>query len=223
MESYRYLGDGLYNILITVSDIANDFLQACVIIHLKDEADEVLYVNEYGKLVFGDLLGYTSYWLGLFGLSYTQEHGKYSLTHGTESRARDASGNPLHSPVSRWMSSSSSWKGDLQYRYEAIMAYHTKCSSNRISFSLISNRYRLQPPPLQSNDSVIGPHYQKALYMLGSILCDLQHLSSPRRVLVGRARPWPHGWKWDISWHIGSPMKVVNPSFDKFVIQSTNF
>ncbi len=222
MESYRYLGDGLYNIFITVSDIANDFLQACVIILLKNEADEVLYVNEYGKLVFGDLLGYTFYWLGLFGLSYTREHGKYSLEYDTESRARGASGNPLHNQVSRWMSSSSS-KGDLQYRYEAIMAYHMKYSSNSISWTFTSNRHRLQPPPSQSNDSVFGPHYQKALYMLGSILYDLQHLSSPHRVLVGRARPSPHRWKWDISWHIGSLIKVVNPSFDKFVIQSTNF
>ncbi len=223
MESYRYLGDGGYNVTNMVSDIANGFLQACVIILLKNEADEV-YVNEYGKLVFGDLLGYTFYWLGLFGLSYTREHGKYSLCYGTESRARDASGNLLHNQVSRWMSSSSSWKGDLQYRYEAIIAYHMKYyPSERLSWTQTFNRHRLQPPPSQSNDSVFGPHYQKAPYAPGSILCDLQHLCSPSRVLVGRVQPWPHRWKWGISWHIGPLVKDVDLSFDRFVIQSTNF
>ncbi len=82
-----------------VSDIANDFLH--VIILLKDEADEVLYVNKYGKLVFGDLLRYSYYFLGPFVLSYTQEHGKYSLGHGYRWRV---SGDPLHSQVNRWKS-----------------------------------------------------------------------------------------------------------------------
>ncbi len=47
----------------------NDFL--CVIIVLKNY-EEVLYVNKYGKLMFGDLLCYGHYWLGPFSLSYTQ-------------------------------------------------------------------------------------------------------------------------------------------------------
>ncbi|PBK71127.1 hypothetical protein ARMSODRAFT_973602 [Armillaria solidipes] len=61
---------------------------------LQDNKEESVYVNEYGKLVFGDLLCYTNYYLGLFDLSYTQEHGKISLRLGIGSRAL---GNPLHS------------------------------------------------------------------------------------------------------------------------------
>ncbi len=148
---------------------------------------------------------------GPFSLSYTQKHGKYSFHHGIALRA---SGNSLHSQVSRWKLSSSSQKGDLQYRYEAIIACHMKYSANEISWTQTFNRHRLQPPPSQSNDSVFG-----SLYMPGGILCDLQHLFSPRQVFVRRAWPWPHGWKWDISLHKEpSWEEVVNLSFDKFVI-----
>ncbi|PBK88582.1 hypothetical protein ARMGADRAFT_1016045 [Armillaria gallica] len=75
------------------------------------------------------------------------------------------------------------------------------------------------------SDSVYSCPYQKALYAPGSILYDLHDLLSPcSRRLIGRARSWPHGWKWDISLGKGpSWEEVVYPSFDKFVIQSTNF
>ncbi len=218
MESYRYSDHRSYDVFDPVSEIANDIL--CVIIVLKHDKEEQVYVNKYGKLVFGDLPCYTYYYLGPFDLLYIQEHG-FSLHHGVGSRA---SGNPLHSQVSRWKFASSSRKGDLQYCYEAIIACHMKYSANEISWTQTFNRHRLQPPPSQSNDSVFGPHYQKALYMPGGILSDLQHLFSPRRVLVGRARPWPHEWKWDISLRKQSSWgEVVNSSLDKFVIQSTNF
>ncbi len=223
-ESYRYSGDRFYNVFVPVSEIANDFL--CVIIVLKDNEEEQVYVNKYGKLVFGDLLCYTYYYLGPFDLSYTQEHGRYSLRYGTGSRA---SGNPLHSQASRWKSSSSSRKGDLQNRYEAINFCHRKSLVDGIRWTQTFNRHRLQSPQYELNgrsDSVYSCPYQKASYVPGSILCNVEHLLSPlspRRLLVGRARPWSHGWKWVISRRKGPSREVVNLSFDKFVIQSTNF
>ncbi len=139
-----------------------------------------------------------------------------SLHHSNES---PTSGNPFHSQVSRWKSSSSSRKGDLQYRYEAIIFCHPKnMADDMIRWTQTFNRHQLRPPQYES-DSVYSCPYQKAVYMLGSILCDL----SPHRVLVGRARPWLYGWKWDISLWKELREEVVNPSFDKFVIQSTNF
>ncbi len=223
MESDRYSGDRFYNVFVPmVSEIANDFL--CVIIILKDDEEEQVYVNKYGKLVFGDLLCYACYNLGPFDLSYTQEDGKYSLSHGIGSRA---SGNALHSQVSRWKSSSSSRKGDLQYRYEAIIFCHRKTlTDGMIRWTQTFNRHRLQPPQYELNDrsnSVYScPYYPKSKYAPGSILlCSLQDLLSPLRVLVRSAGPWPYGWV--ISWQKGPSMEVVNPLFDKFVIQSTDF
>ena len=171
--------------------------------------------------MFGDLLRYTHYYLGPFDLSYTQEHGKYSLSHGIGWRV---SGNPLHSQVNRWKLASSSRKGDLQYRYEAIISSHRKSLDGMIRWTQTFNRHRLQPPQYESDFPYSSP-YPKPKYALGSILlCSLQDFPSPLRVLVGRIRPWPDQWKWDISWKKGpSSMEAVNPSFDKFVIQSTNF
>ncbi len=219
IESYRYLGDGYYSCFTTVSDIANDFLR--VIILFKDEADEDLYVNEYGKLVFGDLLRYTRYYLGPFTLSYTQEQGKYSLSHGIGSRVL---GNALHSQVNRWKSASSSRKGDLHYRYEAVTFCHRNSLVNgMIRWTQTFNRHRLQPPQYESDSAYSSP-YPKPKYALGSILLgSLRDFPSPLQVLVWRMRPWRHQWKWVISWRKGPSMEAVESSFDKFVIQSTNF
>ncbi len=216
MESYRYSDDRFYSVFHPVSEIANDFL--CVIIVLKNNEEEQVYVNKYGKLVFGDLLCYTCYYLGPFDLSYTPEHGKYSLRHGIGSRA---SGNPLHSQVSRWKSASSSRKGDLQHRYDAIAFCHIKYSANWISWTQTFNRHQLQPPPHQPDYLDFHSQNDNTLYVPGSILCPqlLCSPESPYRVLVGRAWPWPYGWKWDISLHKESSWEeVVNLSFDKFVI-----
>ncbi|PBK81772.1 hypothetical protein ARMGADRAFT_1091002 [Armillaria gallica] len=193
IESYRYLGDGHYNCFTT------------------NEADKDLYVNEYGKLVFGDLLRYTCYYLGPFDLSYTQEHGRYSLSHDIRSRV---SGNPLHSQVNRWKSASSSRKGDLQYHYEAIIFSHRKSlADGMIHWTQTFNQHRLQPPQYDSDSAYSSP-YRKPKYALGSILlCSLQDFPSPLRSLVGRIRPWPHQWKWDISWQKGPSMEAFNPSF----------
>ncbi|KAK0235533.1 hypothetical protein EDD85DRAFT_1025237 [Armillaria nabsnona] len=199
MESYRYSGDRFYNVFVP------------------DNEEEQVYVNKYGKLVFGDLLCYTYYYLGPFDLSYAQEHGKYSLRYGTESRA---SGNPLHSQASRWKSSSSSRKGDLQNRYEAISFCHRKSLADGIRWTQTFNRHRLQSPQYKLNarsDSVYSCPYQKASYAPGSILCNVEHLLSPlspRRLLAGRARPWSYGWKWDISGRKGPSREVVNLSFN---------
>ncbi|SJL12469.1 uncharacterized protein ARMOST_15896 [Armillaria ostoyae] len=198
MESYRYSGDRYYHVFVP------------------DNKAEQVYLNEYGKLVFGDLLCYTHYYLGLFELFYTQEHGTYSLCHNTELRT---SGSPLYSPeVSRWISSSSLQKGDLQHRYGAIALCHRRSAGNRMSWTQTFDRHRLQPPQYELNDPS-DPAYRcpdpKDFYAPGSILCDLQDLISPRRVLVGRARSPPHGWKWDISLHEESSWEQVPiPSFD---------
>ncbi len=224
MESYRYSGGRSYSVFDPVSEIENDFL--CIIIVSKDNEEEQVYVNKYGKLVFGDILCYTYYHLGPFDLSHTQEDGKYSLYY--TSIGSPASGRLLHSQASRWKLSSSSRKEDLQNRYEAIVYCHRNSFADGIRWIQTFNRHRLQPPQYNLNgrsDSVYSCPYQKASYAPGSILCsNLQHLFSPCRVLVGRARPWPHGWKWDISLRRGpSWEEVANLSFDKFVIQSTNF
>ncbi|PBK81790.1 hypothetical protein ARMGADRAFT_774775 [Armillaria gallica] len=167
MESYRYSGDRFYN----------------------DNEEEQVYVNKYGRLVFGDLLWYTYYYLGPFDLSYTQEHGKYSLRYGTGSRA---SGNPLHSQASRWKPASSSRKGDLQNRYEAINFCHRKSLADGIRWTQTFNRHRLQSPQYELNglsDSVYGCPYQKASYAPGSILCNVEHLLSP----LSPRRLWSRG------------------------------
>ncbi|SJL12463.1 uncharacterized protein ARMOST_15890 [Armillaria ostoyae] len=212
MESYRYSGDRLYSVYGLVSEIANDFL--CVIIVLKNNEEEQVYVNKYGKLVFGDLLCYTHYYLGPFDLSYTQDHGRYSLRRGTGSRA---SPKLLHSQASKWMLSSSSRKEDLQTRYEVIAFGHDRSAGNVMSWTQTFDRHRLQPPQYKLNGRP-DPAYRcpdPKFYAPGSILCNLQDLFSPRRVLVGRARPPPHGWKWDISLRKGSSWEeVVNLSFD---------
>ncbi|KAK0443630.1 hypothetical protein EV421DRAFT_528109 [Armillaria borealis] len=120
MESYRYSGDRFYHVFA-----------------LNNEEEQV-YVNKYGKLVFGDILCYTYYYLGPFALSYTQEDGKYSLCHGIGSRE---SGKLLHSQASRWKSSSSSRKGDLQNRYEAIVYCHRKSLADGIQWTQTFNRH----------------------------------------------------------------------------------
>ncbi|SJL12476.1 uncharacterized protein ARMOST_15903 [Armillaria ostoyae] len=213
MESYRYSGGRSYSVFGPVSEITNDFLR--IIIVLKNNEEEQVYVNKYGKLVFGDLLCYTYYHLGPFDLFYTQEHGKYSLHGGIGLRAF---GNSLHSQVSRWISSSSLQKGDLQHRYEAIAFCDRMSACKGMSWTQIFDRHRLQPPQYELNGPS-DPAYRcpdpKDSYAPGSILCDLQDLFSPRRVLVGRAQPPPHGWKWDISLYKGSSWEeVVDLSFD---------
>ncbi len=205
----------------TVNDIANDFPRATTA--PKDKEQEQLYVNEHERLVFGDLLSYTHYNLGLFVLSL--DDGKYRVyRHNPNWRQ---SSKPLHSQVSRWMSSSSSRKMDLQNRYDAIILCHAQGGDDEISWTQTSNRHRLQPTQYRLNgwhDSVDSPPYQKALYAPGSILTDPPSPQVPS-TLVGRVRPWPHEWKWDISLTKGPPLakEVVNLSFDKFVIQLTNF
>ncbi|PBK79197.1 hypothetical protein ARMGADRAFT_1093361 [Armillaria gallica] len=197
MESYRYLGDKFHNYFHP------------------DNEEEQVYVNEYGKLVFGDLLCYTYYYLGPSSLSYTQEHDKYRLHRGIASRA---SGNPLHSRASRRISSSSLWKGDLQHCYEVIAFCHRRSIGNRMLWTQTFDRHRLQPPQYELNGPS-DPAYHcpdpKDFYVPGSILCNLRDLLSPCRVLVGRARPPPHGWEWDISLDKEpSRVEVVNLSFD---------
>ncbi|KAK0431065.1 hypothetical protein EV421DRAFT_201476 [Armillaria borealis] len=114
MESYRYSGARFYSVFF------------------QDNEEEQVYVNECGKLVFGDLLCYTHYYLGPFELSYTQEHGRYSLCHGIGSRA---SGSPPHSQVSWWISSPSLRKGDLQHHYGAIAFCHRRSTGNVMSWT----------------------------------------------------------------------------------------
>ncbi len=222
MESYTHPGYYPYDVFAAVSEIANDFL--CIIIVSKDNEEAEVYVNKYGKLVFGDLLCCTDYRLGPFDLSYTQEDGKYSLCHGIGSRE---SGKLFHSQASRWISSSSLWKEDLQHCCEAIAFCHRRSAGNVTSWTQIFDRHRLQPPQYELN-GLSDPAYRcpdpKDFYVPGSILYNMQDLFSPRRVLVGRARPPPHGWKWDVSLDKEpSGEEVVNLSFDKSVVQSTNF
>ncbi len=188
---------------------------------MKDKEGEQVYVNKYGKLVFGDLLCYTRYWLGPFNFSYTQDHGKYSLSHGI---GPHVSSNPLHSQDSIQILSSSLQKEGLQHRYEVIAFCHRMSVGNVMSWTQTFDRHRLQPPQYELNGPS-DPAYRcpdpKDFYAPGSILCCLQDLFSPRGVLLGRARPSPPGWKWVIS--LQKESEFVNLSFDKFVIQLTNF
>ncbi|KAK0227482.1 hypothetical protein EDD85DRAFT_975149 [Armillaria nabsnona] len=76
IECYRYTGYSRYDVFDT------------------GEKEDQPYVNEYGKLVFGDLPYYNDYWLGPFNFSYTEGQWKYGLSHAAGSRA---SGELLHS------------------------------------------------------------------------------------------------------------------------------
>lgn len=195
----------------------------CVLIVSKDKEEEQPYVNEHEKLVFGDLLCYTDYILGLFELSYSLEYGKYCICHSSKVRP---SSEPLHSQVRRWISSSSSRKGDLLNRYAAIifclerLGYNGDVTQPR---TRAFDRRQFQPPQYQLNgrsDSVYGPPHQKTLYAPGSILTDPLSPLVPN-TLVGRVRPEGN---WDVCL-IKLPLGegVVELSFDKFVIQLTNF
>ncbi|KAK0217184.1 hypothetical protein IW262DRAFT_1508642 [Armillaria fumosa] len=181
MENYRHLASfNYYTVFITHNE-------------------EEVYVNKYGKPVFGDLLCYTYYHLGPFSLSCTQEDGKYSLCWDA-SRASD---RLFHSQASRWKSSSSLQKGDLQNCYEVIIYFHRSSLAigNNVLWTQTFNQHGFQSPQYGLN-GLSNPTYHcldpKDFYAPGSILCNLQDLFSLHQVLVGRVLPPLHGWKWDI-------------------------
>ncbi|KAK0227500.1 hypothetical protein EDD85DRAFT_958113 [Armillaria nabsnona] len=169
-ESYRVSGDRLYSV------------------YRSDNREEEPYVNEHGKLVFGDLQCYTAYVLDPFKLSYL-EHAKYSII-------TSRFGEPFHSQASRWMLSSSPQMGGLQHRYEALAFCHGD-SLIRIEWTQTFNRYRLHPPQCKlygPSDSDHDCPYRKGFCVPGSILSDIPAFisKSPRRFFVGRVQPSLH-------------------------------
>ncbi|PBK71087.1 hypothetical protein ARMSODRAFT_63121 [Armillaria solidipes] len=204
-------------VLTVANDRRNRSRKEYVVFSTNKEQEQP-YVNEHEKLVFGDLLCYSHYILGPFQLSL--EDGKYRICVGRNVRP---STEPLHSQVSRWMSSSSSRKNDLLNHYDAIIFCHARYVGNEISCTQTFNRHRLKPPQHQSkglSNSFHSPTYQEALYAPGSILTRLQHpfaSDRPRvpRTLVGRICPSSHEWKWDAPLMKGQlEEEVVNLSVD---------
>lgn len=184
---------------------------------MKDKEQEQPYINEHGKLVFGDVLCYTDYFLGPLELSL--DNGKYRVYRN--SHVRLSTDPQVHAPVSGRTPSSSSRKRDLLHRYSAIVSCHARSDGDEISWTQTFNRHRFRPPQYQQNLR------QNALYAPGSVLSNPLYICAPYAprvpsTLVGRVRPWSHEWKWDASLTKGPLEKAVNLSFDKFVVQSIN-
>ncbi|KAK0458206.1 uncharacterized protein EV420DRAFT_1544157 [Desarmillaria tabescens] len=134
------------------------------------------------KLYLGNL-SYDRYILGFFrlDLSVQMQENRIRLMYGLSQ-----STVPLHSQISRWMTSSSSRKGELRNHYDAISVSHLR--------SAIRN-----PFPLRNHNA--------PLYLPGSVVTNPPYTprkpsrpDSPRTqsTLVGRVRPWPHEWEWDV-------------------------
>ncbi|KAK0227496.1 hypothetical protein EDD85DRAFT_958111 [Armillaria nabsnona] len=168
-ESYRVSGDRLYSV------------------YCSDNGEEEPYVNEHGKLVFGDLQCYTAYVLGPFKLSYL-EHGKYSIT-------TSQFGEPLHSQACRWKLPSSPQMGDLQHRYAALLSFcHTDFWS-RIEWTQTFNRHQLHPPQCKLYDPSDSDHNCCILPDIPAFISKSLH-----RFLVGRVQPSLcrcHNRRWD--------------------------
>ncbi|KAK0421729.1 hypothetical protein EV421DRAFT_1960944 [Armillaria borealis] len=174
MENYRYPGPISFNVFVP------------------DDIEGQVYVNKYGKLMFGDLLCSSAM------ICRGTDQPSYFTVKSADGSHLQVRGRGIYNIVMNLL--------------PFVMYFMT----NGIAWTQTFDRHRLQPPQYQPDDSVFSPRYQKALYAPGSIVCDLQHLLSPRRILVGRAQPSLHRWKWDISLRKepSAREEVVNLSFD---------
>lgn len=188
---------------------------------MKDKELEPFYVNEHGKLVFGDLLCHTHYDLAPVKLFHVLEYGKYRILQSPNVHPSET----LQGQVNRWTSSSSLRRRDLLNPYEAIIFCHARYINGEISWTQIYNRHQLQPPQYQflnrRPDSDHSLPYQSTLYAPGSILTDPPSPLVPS-ILVARVQPGSHEWKCNVSL-TALGKEVVDLSFDKFVVYFTNF